>query len=539
MKAAIYSRKSKFTGKGESIQNQIELCKEYANNYFNISEFIIYEDEGFSGGNTDRPEYQRMIADAKKKKFDVLICYRLDRISRNVLDFSKTIEMLQANNISFVSIREQFDTSTPMGRAMMYISSVFAQLERETIAERIKDNMQRLALTGRWLGGKKPFGFKSKQIEVINYEGEKRKLYELIPIPEEIEIVKLIYKKYIELCSFTKVESYLIQNNIKRNGKFFNQSTVSYILRNPVYCVADQLSYEYFSRQGSATPDKNEFDGKSGLIAYSKRCETTWTIRNKKDWIIGVGRHKGIISSKDWIQVQNIAEENQTKAIKNGTSRISLITPLLKCKCGETMKASSIQKNNDGSIKYYYYVCRRKERTNGSLCNIKNCNGHKADKEVVESLKKFAFNTENLQKLFFGEINSLNSRKENSEDKKKSLLNEIEKKKTMISKLVDSITGSDNSAATKYILEKINKIDNEIKELQKELQTLDNKIETDMLKKLNYEITLELFKKVADLDKLNFEEKQQLIHKLVDKIVWDGENLHLYIKNINSTNCIS
>ncbi|WP_373845456.1 recombinase family protein, partial [Clostridium sp.] len=142
MKAAIYSRKSKFTSKGESIGNQIEMCKEYCTKNFDGKiEFIIYEDEGFSGGNIDRPQFQKMILDAKGGKFDSLVCYRLDRISRNVADFSATLELLEQHNISFVSIKEQFDTSTPMGKAMVYIASVFAQLERETIAERVRDNM--------------------------------------------------------------------------------------------------------------------------------------------------------------------------------------------------------------------------------------------------------------------------------------------------------------------------------------------------------------------------------------------------------------
>ncbi|WP_297430759.1 recombinase family protein, partial [Clostridium sp.] len=127
MIAAIYSRKSKFTGKGESIENQIQMCREYSNTNLknkNITEFLIYEDEGFSGGNTNRPEFQKLMEDAKSKKFDILICYRLDRISRNVADFSSTLELLQNNNIDFISIREQFDTTTPMGRAMIYIASV-------------------------------------------------------------------------------------------------------------------------------------------------------------------------------------------------------------------------------------------------------------------------------------------------------------------------------------------------------------------------------------------------------------------------------
>lgn len=109
MKIAIYSRKSKFTDKGDSIENQIEMCKEFAENHFESPEYIIYEDEGFSGGSTNRPRFLQMLKDAKEKKFDVLICYRLDRVSRNIADFTALIDELEKNNISFVSVREQFD----------------------------------------------------------------------------------------------------------------------------------------------------------------------------------------------------------------------------------------------------------------------------------------------------------------------------------------------------------------------------------------------------------------------------------------------
>lgn len=536
MKAAIYSRKSKFTGKGESTHNQIEMCKDYAKNHFQIDNFIIYEDEGFSGGNTNRPEYQRMINDAENKKFDVLICYRLDRISRNVLDFSQTIEMLQKYDISFVSIKEQFDTSTPMGRAMMYISSVFAQLERETIAERIKDNMQKLALTGRWLGGKKPYGFKSQQIETLDKEGKKRKLFKLIQIPEEIKIVELIYEKYLELCSFTKVESYLIQSNIRRNNNSFNQSTISYILKNPVYCTAEPIIHEYFINRRATAADIKEFNGKNGLLGYAKRDERKWIIRDKEDWFIGVGKHEGVIPASQWIKVQNIIEENQGKAIKNGTSNISLITPLLKCSCGKTMKSSSIIKNDDGSIKYFYYVCRRKERTNGSLCNIKNLNGIKTDREVISTLKKISLDKKLLKKSFDQEIKSFNKNQQTIEDKKKYILNEIERKNKLINKLVESIADTSNDAASKYIIKKINSIDALIKELQNSLKQIEENTEIDLLKNLNIEMTFDLMDEMQNIEKYDFKEKQSIIHRLIDKIVWDGENLHLYIKGLCFTN---
>ena len=129
---ALYSRKSRFTGKGESIGNQVELCKEYVRLHFGeqaAEQLVIYEDEGFSGGNLNRPAFRRMMEAARQRKFQAIIVYRLDRISRNVSDFSGLIEELSRLNVSFISIKEQFDTSTPMGRAMMYIASVFSQLE--------------------------------------------------------------------------------------------------------------------------------------------------------------------------------------------------------------------------------------------------------------------------------------------------------------------------------------------------------------------------------------------------------------------------
>ena len=142
---AIYSRKSRFTGKGESVGNQIELCRQYLRAHEpDAPEPEIFEDDGFSGGDLNRPAFRRMMRAAEAGRFRMLIVYRLDRISRSIGDFTALIERLAQLNVAFVSIREQFDTSTPMGRAMMYIASVFSQLERETIAERIRDNLREL-----------------------------------------------------------------------------------------------------------------------------------------------------------------------------------------------------------------------------------------------------------------------------------------------------------------------------------------------------------------------------------------------------------
>ena len=129
----IYSRKSKFTGKGESIENQVELCRQYIASHFSqeaAENARVYEDEGYSGKNLERPQFKQMMKDLKHGRVAAIVVYRLDRISRNVKDFIMLTEQLEEQKIEFISIREQFDTTTPMGRAMMSICSVFAQLER-------------------------------------------------------------------------------------------------------------------------------------------------------------------------------------------------------------------------------------------------------------------------------------------------------------------------------------------------------------------------------------------------------------------------
>jgi site-specific DNA recombinase len=157
MKAAIYARKSRETEKGESLDNQISrgiaLCNSRG------WEYDIYQDMAWSGKSLDRPDFKRMYSDIENKKIHTVICYKLDRVSRNVNDFSSLINDLSSKNVDFISLTENFDTSSALGRAMMYISSVFAQLERETTAERVKDNMFDQASSGIWNGGPVPFGF--------------------------------------------------------------------------------------------------------------------------------------------------------------------------------------------------------------------------------------------------------------------------------------------------------------------------------------------------------------------------------------------
>ena len=313
---AVYSRKSRFTGKGESTQNQIELCRAYiASHYGKDTETAVYEDEGFSGKNLNRPDFQRLMQDAAKKKLRAVVVYRLDRISRNIGDFAGLITRLSELGVEFVSIREQFDTTTPMGRAMMYIASVFSQLERETIAERIRDNLQELAKTGRWLGGVPPTGYRSRSVTTVTVEGRQKKSCSLELIPEEAERVMTVYGIFLKTESLTATEACLEEKGIlTKNGRPFRRFAIRSMLRNPVYLVADTAAWEYFERVGADVfSPRQAFDGQFGIMAYNRTCQekgksTVYLPENR--WIIAVGRHPGLIPGKQWVLAQNILARN-------------------------------------------------------------------------------------------------------------------------------------------------------------------------------------------------------------------------------------
>jgi len=320
-KAAIYSRKSKFTGKGESTENQIEMCREYLKNKYgdsyDDSNIFIYEDEGFSGSNLNRPQFIKMIGDAKNKTFNIIICYRLDRISRNITDFAKLMNDFESWEIDFISLKERFDTSSPMGRAMMYITSVFSQLERETIAERIKDNMYELAKDGRWLGGITPTGYYSLKHEKEDEKnGKKKYYYSLEIIPEEKEIVIKIFDLFLKNKSLSKTLAEInCKNILTKNGKSFSLVTLRSILENPVYAKADSRIYNFFINNGAIIySDKENFNGRNGIMAYGKTFQKNGKANKKlnySQWIVSVGQHIGLIEAKSWIKAQNLLNHNK------------------------------------------------------------------------------------------------------------------------------------------------------------------------------------------------------------------------------------
>lgn len=529
MKVAIYSRKSRFSATGDSIDNQIQLCKEYCSSMMKnaeISEFLIYEDEGFSGGNTNRPNFQKLMQDAKAKKFEILICYRLDRISRNVADFSNTLEILQRYDIDFISIREQFDTSTPMGRAMIYIASVFAQLERETIAERIRDNMLELAKSGRWLGGVTPIGYKSSPISFFDENMKERKMHKLTPIPEQLKIVQLIYKLYLEHKSLSKVEAYFLENRITtRRGGNFDKAKIRIILSNPVYVKSTDAVFDYLSSLGIAV--YGIADGVHGLLRYNKQKtvlndngRSIKVDRSTNDWLVAMSNHEGIIEGSDWIEVQKILELNKNKCFSSARTHNAILTGMLRCnKCGSNMTITH-GGHSENNKKIFYYRCAMKKNSKGTRCDSKNVRADQIDTVIINSIKEIGCNKESI----LHQLQLAQKKKKDDTyilDKKGKLENDLEQKQKQINNLVDKI--SLNIDLEDIFIEKVKILKQEIEELKQEIDKCVSQEEQQENEELTATFIQLLLDKCSIIDTLTIDEKKLLVRGLFKKITWDSD----------------
>ncbi len=523
MIAAIYSRKSIFTGKGESIENQINLCKEYAQIHLDVEEFLIYEDEGYSGGNINRPKFKELIKDIKNKKINVLICYRLDRISRNVADFSSTLEVLQSNKVDFISIKEQFDTTNPMGRAMIYISSVFAQLERETIAERVKDNMLQLAKTGRWLGGQEPLGYYAERVVYFDEELKEKSLMHLKPIAAELDIVRIIFSKYLELHSINQVVIYLNFLGIKgKNGGVLATMQVRKLLSNPLYVKSSVEAENYLINIGMNVFGK---PNGNGYLTYNK-TKNIVTERDIKEWIAAIGNHPGIIETDMWLEVQQVLNSNKNKKLPRlGTGDTNaLLAGILKCsKCNSNMiiKQGHISKTNE-NIRYDYYSCGNKNNSLDKKCNNKNIRVDILDRLVLKELSSYnkELLIEELHKLIENEIHS-----NPLEGTSQSIENDILEKKSIIDNLIKQLSLNKNDQVAKYIFTEIEKKHIEILELQNKMLS-SKKNEPDFKNALaNSSMLLSAFNTpYSQFEAIkNIKLKRTIIKSIVSNALWDGD----------------
>lgn len=331
-RAAIYVRVStQYQVDRASLPVQRSELVNYAKYALDIPDFVIFEDAGYSAKNTDRPDYQQMMARIRTGEFSHLLVWKIDRISRNLLDFAAMYSELKQLGVVFVSKNEQFDTSSAMGEAMLKIILVFAELERNMTAERVSAVFLSRANDGIWNGGKVPFGYAyDKQTKTFSI------------LEDEAKTVRLIYALYESSKSLVAVSKALNERGIKtRNGSEWSPTTVHTMLSNPFYSGTYRYNYRNESDPHHHVPKK------------------------KEDWILVKNHHPAIVSPEHQAAVELILAsksygKNQTYQRKN----IHAFAGLLTCGyCGSTMAATIDRARADG-WRPSVYICSRRRMSN-------------------------------------------------------------------------------------------------------------------------------------------------------------------------------
>lgn len=315
----IYARQSADKKDSISIETQIEKCLSES-----TGEYKVFYDKGYSGKNFNRPEFKAMLDEVKKGSAEKIIVYRIDRLSRSISDFSYFWNILEKNNVEFVSVNEKFDTSQPIGKAMLYIIMSFAQLERETIAERIRDNYYARFKRGIWSGGPPPLGFCIKQ---RIFDGKKESFIEP---DKDIEIIKFIFDTYYKGESLGETARQA-ENKFPEVKHYWDNKSVSRIIRNPVYALCGKDVYDYYCNKDiTIIGERKDFADRGALLLGKEG--------NLKEKILVPSFHKGIINEDVFIKCNKRLDKN-SKINSFSNSKYSFLTGVLKCgKCGKNIK---------------------------------------------------------------------------------------------------------------------------------------------------------------------------------------------------------
>ena len=316
-RCAVYTRKSSEEGLDQSFNSldaQREACEAYIKSQAHEGWKLVktaYDDGGFSGGSMDRPALQRLLADLGQGLVDVIVVYKIDRLTRSLADFARIVETLDRQGASFVSITQQFNTTTSMGRLTLNVLLSFAQFEREVTGERIRDKIAASKRRGMWMGGNLPLGYDVRDRELVVNEAE-------------AVTVRYLFQRYAELGTVSALMSETRRRGIvsklwtsstgkTRGGAAYSRGALYYLLRNPIYV---------------------------GRIAHRGATYA--------------GRHPPIVPQDLWDRVQAmLTDSRQGQARANGSSEPSALSGLLYDDRGNRMSPSHVRKADGRRYRYY------------------------------------------------------------------------------------------------------------------------------------------------------------------------------------------
>jgi len=492
---AVYGRQSVDRKDSISIESQIEFC-EYE---LKGENYKAYTDKGYSGKNTDRPKFQQLMADIQRGLIKKVVVYKLDRISRSILDFATMMEEFQKYNVEFVSSTEKFDTSTPMGRAMLNICIVFAQLERETIQKRVTDAYYSRCLKGFHMSGPAPYGF---SLAPTRLHDVRTKM--LVEDPETKKYALQMFTMYAEpLTSFGDITRYFSEAGIKIYGKDLTRGFLSQLLRNPAYVIADLDVYEFFKSQGTyIVNEAADFEGGNGCYLYQGRDVAENKNTQLRDQILVLAPHKGFVPSSIWLKCRKKLMNNTT--FQSGRkARNTWMAGKVKCgRCGYALMSVG---NSTGT---QYLRCSKR-------ADNKSCEG--CGKLKTHDFESFIFG-EMAKKM--SQFESLIGGNEDRVDPRiTSLQIELAKVDEEIEKLLDTLSGA-NPILLSYANSKIEALDTKRQNLVKEIADLSAEV-------MSPRQIRELSNHIHNWENISFEDRRKVVDGLITQIMATSEYVQI------------
>jgi site-specific DNA recombinase len=479
-KCALYVRVSTANqaDEGESLDEQVEKLKNYCA-YKGWESIVIYREEGFSGKDTKRPEFQRLMADVHKGKINTVIVKKVDRLSRSIIDFENIYKIFDEKDVDLISLQENFDTSTAIGRAVIRIVLVFAQMEREQTSERTIDVMAYRAKQGMFNGGYPRLGYD------IDYENKC-----LVVNESEALIAKEIFDQYLQKGSLSetaialnakgyRLKAWTARTGRTMGGEKFAKNSLNRILRDPVYV---------------------------GKVRY-------------KDEVYP-GMHPGIIEEHIFDSVQVMLDSNNmTRTGYRQDDNSFLLKGLTYCAvCHSAMTPSfSLSKGK----KYHYYRCTCSLDPSKNKCRVGSVAARKIEGLVVEELKFLAEDPRIIEGVVESAAVEQKNKVREFYSKRKVLQDRLVQIDKKAKNLLDVISESGKDGQPGYVLKEIAGLDEQAKQLRKEIDFLDFEIKALEGKIVNADLIRENFKVFKNIyEQLTQDEKYDLLHLLIKRITY-------------------
>jgi site-specific DNA recombinase len=478
VRCAIYTRKSTEEGLDQeynSLDAQRDAGEAYVLSQKQEGWEVVtqtYDDGGFTGSNMERPALQRLLADIAAGKIDCVIVYKVDRLSRSLLDFTKIVETFDQHGVSFVSVTQQFNTSTSMGRLVLNVLLSFAQFEREMISERIRDKVAASRRRGKWSGG----------MPLLGYTVEKTKL-----LVDEVEAdrVRQIFSLYVEHRSLLPVmkelrqrgwttKQWVTKKGDHRGGRAFTKNAVYKLLTNVTYI---------------------------GKIRYKDETHE--------------GEHDGIVPLDLFRRVQNQLKANgQSGGTGVRNKHNALLKGLIWCKACERPMTHSY--SCKGSKRYRYYVCGTAMQEGWANCPSPSVPAGEIERFVVEQIQTIGTD-EDLLNQTIGQIESRSEQlRDDLKAERKSLQRQLRNDHEKLRAIAANVTNNGRVAGLPELQKRIDAAEDRLKAIAGELQSLEAQaIETADVRRLlaGFE---ELWQTIQP------REQVRLIALLVDRVDFDG-----------------